>query len=115
MVLLAEVGMISTGFAATASTAVGIEIPTLGSRLLSLDLLLLLHCLELIEQSLVADLQDLGGLTTVPSRLGQDALDGDALGLHGGATSDLQERRHLHFRRRAVAVSIAVGRRERRR
>ena len=60
--------------------AVGIAMPTLSTLLLSLDLVLLFHRLQLVEQGLVADLQDLGSLAAVPAGLSENALDGFPLG-----------------------------------
>src|SRR5947209_20634929 len=68
----------------------GTAMPHLGSVLLTLDLFVLFHCLQLVQQGLVADLQNLGSLPAIPSRLRQHAFDGFTLGLHGSSTSNFE-------------------------
>jgi len=68
-----------------------IEVPLLCRALLSLGGILLFYELKFIKQSLVTDAENLGGLTAVPAGLGQYALDGLALRLHGSAAADLKQ------------------------
>ena len=65
------------------------RVPMLGRSLLFCEMILLFHDLELVEQGLITDFEDLGGLPAIPTGLCQDALDGLLLRLHGGATPDL--------------------------
>ena len=60
-----------------------------------MGLILLFDQLEFVQKSLVADAQDLGSLTAIPAGLGENPFDGLALGLHGGAPADFEERQHL--------------------
>src|SRR5581483_10209166 len=71
----------------------GIAVQTLGAKVLILARVLLFDDLELVEQGLVADLQDLGGLAAIPARLVQHSLDRLPFGVHCRSSANLQQRR----------------------
>src|SRR5437868_4562419 len=56
------------------------QVLTSGTLMLSLGLVLLFDGLELVQQRLVADLQDFGRLPAVPARLREHALNRLAFG-----------------------------------
>src|SRR5947209_587362 len=69
----------------------GIRIPLLSSRLLIVGLLILLHCLQFVEQSLIAYLQNLCGLPAIPARLRQYTFNCLALCQLSRAFANLQQ------------------------
>jgi hypothetical protein len=60
----------------------GLSVPRFGT--------LFIHSSELIEKGLVADLQNLGRLTPIPTRLEQNAFNVLPLRLHRGTAADLK-------------------------
>src|SRR5215472_16857329 len=70
----------------------GIAIPLLSIHLLRFSILFL-HKPELIKECLIADLEDSGSLTAIPSRLQQYSFDVFPLRLHRGTTSNFEQRR----------------------
>src|SRR6185312_17058923 len=79
------------------ATIYGSQMPPLGSQVLVLGVLLFEE-LQLIQKSLIADLQDLGCLPTVPAGLIQCSLDGFTFGEHRGAPPDVEQRGRVLLR-----------------
>jgi hypothetical protein len=69
----------------------GIAIPLLGFFVLRLCFGLLFHGFQFIQERLIADLEDLGGLTPVPACLRHDAFNGLAFRLHGSSAANFQQ------------------------